>query len=74
MPAGMVVTSTAAVDGHACHSKVAGQFAHARHSIMCQWQQEYLQKKAECFRTQQIQTTQECQLGQVDQQPIRSMH
>jgi len=74
MPAGMAATSTAAVVGHVYHSKAAGQFAHVRHNIMYQWQQEYLQKKAECFRTQQIQTTQECHLGQAAQQPIRSMH
>jgi len=52
----MAATSTAAVVGLAHHSRVAGQFAHVKLSIMYQWQQEYLQKKAECFLTQQVQT------------------
>jgi hypothetical protein len=73
MPAGMVVISTAVVVGHVFHSKVAGQFAHARHSIMCQWQREYLQKKAECFPTQQIQTERQCLNGQAAQQLIKLM-
>jgi hypothetical protein len=63
----MAAMSTAAVVGHVYHSKAACQFAHAKHSTMCQWQQEYLQKKAECFRTQQTQTGK----GQLNGQELR---